>query len=135
MTEGYNIRLKLNDKYLIGVTQDEMSVTPNTKESIVKENAGVKQESIVSNTVQFSISGLTDMTGGSGTMLDNDDIMELAMATGDDAEVEIDYIRASGDEYVGTGIITGYTENSPADPDEDSTYSLTVECNDLKAAD
>ena len=135
MTEGYNIRLKLNDKYLIGVTQDEMSVTPNTKESIVKENAGVKQESIVSNTVQFSISGLTDMTGGSGTMLDNDDIMELAMATGDDAEVEIDYIRASGDEYVGTGIITGYTENSPADPDEDSTYSLTVECNDLEAAD
>jgi hypothetical protein len=135
MTEGYNIRLKLNDKYLIGVTQDEVSVTPNTKESIVKENAGVKQESIVSNTVQFSISGLTDMTGGSSSMLDNDDIMELALKTGAEAEVEISYVRASGDEYTGTGIITGYTENSPADPDEDSTYSLTVECDDLEAAD
>ena len=135
MTEGYNIRLKLNDMYLIGVTQDELSVTPNTKESIVKENAGIKQESIVSNTVQFSISGLTDRTGGSSSMLDNDDIMELALLTGASAEVEIDYIRASGDEYVGTGIITGYTENSPADPDEDSTYSLTVESEDLAAAD
>lgn len=134
MTEGYNIRLKLGDKYLIGVTQDEVSVSPNTKESIVKENAGVKQESITGHTVTFSISGLIDCTGGSGTVLDNDDIIGLALLTGASAEVDIDYVRSSGDAYEGTGIITGYTENNPAAPDEDPTYSLTVESDDLEAA-
>lgn len=131
MTEGYNIRIKLEDKYLIGVTSDEVSVSPNTKESITKEDAGVKQEAVISNTVTFNISGLIDMTGSSGTVLDNDDILEMACKTGDAAVVDIDYVRGSGTAYSGTGIITGYTETNPADPDEDPTYSLTVECEDL----
>ena len=131
MTEGYNIRIKLEDKYLIGVTSDEVSVSPNTKESITKEDAGVKQEAVISNTVTFNISGLIDMTGGSDTVLDNDDILEMACKTGDAAVVDIDYVRGSGTAYSGTGIITGYTETNPADPDEDPTYSLTVECEDL----
>jgi hypothetical protein len=134
MTEGYNIRIQVNDKYLIGVTSDEMSISPVTKESIVKENAGVKQESIVGHTTTFSISGLIDMTGGSGTVLDNDDIMDLARATGDDAVVDLVYVRGSGQAYEGTGIITGYTETNPADPEEDPTYSLTIECEDLAAS-
>ncbi len=131
MTEGYNIRIKVNNKYLIGVTSDEVSVSPNTKESIVKENSGVKQESIVSNTVTFSVSGLVDMTGGGQTMLDNDDILELACKTGAAAVVDIDYVRGSGQAYSGTGIITGYTETHPANPDEDPTYNLTIESEDL----
>ena len=131
MTEGYNIRIKLEDKFLIGVTSDEVSVSPNTKESITKEDAGVKQEAVISNAVTFNISGLIDMTGGSGTVLDNDDILEMACKTGDAAVVDIDYVRGSGTAYSGTGIITGYTETNPADPDEDPTYSLTVECEDL----
>lgn len=131
MTEGYNIRIKLEDKFLIGVTSDEVSISPNTKESITKEDAGVKQEAVISNTVTFNISGLIDMTGGSGTVLDNDDILEMACKTGDAAVVDIDYVRGSGTAYSGTGIITGYTETNPADPDEDPTYSLTVECEDL----
>ncbi len=135
MTEGYNIRIKVNNKYLIGVTSDEVSVSPNTKESITKEDAGVKQEAVVSNTVTFSISGLIDMTGGGSTMLDNDDILELATKTGDEAVVDIDYIRGAGTAYTGTGIITGYTETNPADPEEDPTYSLNVESEDLEEAD
>ena len=134
MTEGYNIRLKLGGKFLIGVTNDNMNITPNTKESIVKENAGVKQEAVTGHTTTFNVSGLTDMTGGSNTMLDNDDILDLAMLTGAAAEVEVEYVRASGVAYEGTGIITGYSETNPADPDEDSTYSLTVECEDLAIA-
>ena len=133
MTEGYNIRIKVNDKYLIGVTSDEVSISPNTKESIVKENAGVKQESIVGHTTTFSISGLIDMTGGGSTMLDNDDILELAALTGASAEVDIDYVRGSGTAYTGTGIITGYTETNPADPEEDPTYGLTIESEDMEA--
>lgn len=133
MTEGYNIRIKVNDKYLIGVTSDEVSISPNTKESIVKENAGVKQESIVGHTTTFSISGLIDMTGGGSTMLDNDDILELAALTGASAEVDIDYVRGSGAAYTGTGIITGYTETNPADPEEDPTYGLTIESEDMVA--
>jgi len=133
MTEGYNIRIKVNDKYLIGVTSDEVSISPNTKESIVKENAGVKQESIVGHTTTFSISGLIDMTGGGSTMLDNDDILELAALTGASAEVDIDYVRGSGAAYTGTGIITGYTETNPADPEEDPTYGLTIESEDMEA--
>lgn len=133
MTEGYNIRIKVNDKYLIGVTSDEVSISPNTKESIVKENAGVKQESVVGHTTTFSISGLIDMTGGGSTMLDNDDILELAAQTGASAEVDIDYVRGSGTAYTGTGIITGYTETNPADPEEDPTYGLTIESEDMEA--
>ena len=134
MTEGYNIRIKVNDKYLIGVTSDEVSISPNTKESIVKENAGVKQESVVGLTTTFSISGLIDMTGGGSTMLDNDDILELAALTGASAEVDIDYVRGSGAAYTGTGIITGYTETNPADPEEDPTYGLTIESEDMEAS-
>ena len=134
MTEGYNIRIKVNDKYLIGVTSDEVSISPNTKESIVKENAGVKQESVVGLTTTFSISGLIDMTGGGSTMLDNDDILELAALTGASAEVDIDYVRGSGTAYTGTGIITGYTETNPADPEEDPTYGLTIESEDMEAS-
>ena len=134
MTEGYNIRIKVNDKYLIGVTSDEVSISPNTKESIVKENAGVKQESVVGHTTTFSISGLIDMTGGGSTMLDNDDILELAALTGASAEVDIDYVRGSGAAYTGTGIITGYTETNPADPEEDPTYGLTIESEDMEAS-
>ena len=133
MTEGYNIRIKVNDKFLIGVTSDEVSISPNTKESIVKENAGVKQESVVGHTTTFSISGLIDMTGGGSTMLDNDDILELAALTGASAEVDIDYVRGSGAAYTGTGIITGYTETNPADPEEDPTYGLTIESEDMEA--
>ena len=132
MTEGYNIRLKIDDKYLIGVTSDEVSVSPNTKESIVKENQGTEQEAITGHTVTFSVSGLIDNTGGDSTMLDNDDIIALAVLTGDSAVVDIDYVRSNGDEYTGTGVITGYTENTPASPYEDSTYSLTIESNDLE---
>lgn len=134
MTEGYNIRIQLGGKYLIGVTQDEVSISPVSKESIVKENGGVKQEAIVGHTTTFSISGLIDMTGGSNTILDNDDIIAMAMLTGDSAEVSISYVRGSGVAYEGTGIITGYTESSSANPDEDATYSLTIECEDLAAA-
>jgi hypothetical protein len=134
MTEGYNIRIKVNNKYLIGVTSDEVSISPNTKESIVKENQGVKQESIVGHTTTFSISGLIDMTGGGSTMLDNDDILELAALTGASAEVDIDYVRGSGAAYTGTGIITGYTETNPADPEEDPTYGLTIESEDMEAS-
>jgi len=134
MTEGYNIRIKVESKFLIGVTSDEVSISPVTKESIVKENNGVKQESIVGHTTTISISGLIDMTGGSTTVLDNDDILALACLTGDSAVVDINYVRGSGAAYEGTGIITGYTESNPADPEEDPTYSLTIECEDLEAA-
>lgn len=134
MTEGYNIRIKVNDKYLIGVTSDEVNVSPNTKESLVKENAGVKQESITGHNTTFNISGLIDMTGGDNTMLDNDDILDLATKTGAAAVVDIDYVRGSGTAYTGTGIITGYTETHPADPDEDPTYGLTVESEDMATA-
>ena len=135
MTAGYNIRLKVNDKYLIGVTSDEVSVSPKTKTSIVKENQGTKQEAITGRTVTFSVSGLIDNTGGDSTMLDNDDIIALSLLTGDSAVVDVDYIRSNGDEYTGTGVITGYTESTPASPDEDSTYALTIESNDLEIED
>ena len=135
MTAGYNIRLKVNDKYLIGVTSDEMSISPKTKTSIVKENQGTKQEAITGRTVTFSVSGLIDNTGGDSTMLDNDDIIALSLLTGDSAVVDVDYVRSNGDEYTGTGVITGYTESTPASPDEDSTYALTIESNDLEIED
>lgn len=122
----YNIRLQLGDKTLIGVTQDDLSVSAITKESITKDNSGVKQRAITGHDISFKVAGIIDMTGGSSSVLDNDDIITMAQLTGDSAELELTYLRSDGSTYEGTAVISGYSESSPADPDSDATYSLDL---------
>ena len=122
----YNIRLQLGDKTLIGVTQDDLSVSAITKESITKDDNGVKQKAITGHDVTFKVAGIIDMTGGSSSVLDNDDLIDMAQETGSSAELDLTYLRSDGAAYEGVAVITGYSESSPADPDSDATYSLDL---------
>lgn len=134
MTPGYNIRIKVEGKYLVGVTQDDVNITPVSKSSVTKDDAGIKKESIQAHDTEFSIAGLLEVSADGNTQLDGDDVIALAYLEGDSAQLDIEYIRASGAKYTGTGTIQGYSESSPADPDSDTTYSLNILSHDMALA-
>ena len=124
---GFNVYLTTSSKTFVGVTSDELSLDTTTKESTTKDDGGVKSKRVTSHTFNFTVSGLFSIDGDySG--LDSDAIMELAMGT---TPISIIYERGNGENYSGTAIVSGYTETTPADPDEDSTYSLQLRSHDL----
>lgn len=125
---GYNVYLQTTNKTFVGVTSDELSVEPNTKESTTKDDAGVKNKRITSHVYNFTVNGLLDVTDDTSTRLNNDAIIALVMAK---APFSIIYERGNGVNYSGTATITGYTESTPADPDDDSTYSLQLRSRNL----
>lgn len=115
-------------KTFIGVTSDELSIDTTTKESTTKADAGVKSKRVASHTYNFTVSGLLEVDNSTASILDNDEIIALALAN---TTVSIVYEREDGKNYSGTAIVAGYTESTPADPDEDSTYSLQLRCKAL----
>ena len=125
---GYNVYLTKSGSTFVGVTSDEMNVETNTKESTTKDDAGTKKKRVTSHAVNFRVSGLLDITDDTESRLNNDAIMALAMAK---ASFTIVYERGDGTNYSGTAIVTGYTESTPADPDSDSTYSLSLRSRNL----
>ena len=118
---GYNIALKLGTKICIARTQEDLSVTPNIKESITKEDNGSKQFSIVSQEVTFKVTGLMEFDGTATSKLDSDALMEQSLKTGSAAEIAAVYDRGSGDKYAGTVIMTGYSESTNSE--DDGTYT------------
>lgn len=120
--------LKTSNKTFVGVTSDELSVDTATKESTTKDDAGVKSKRVTSHTFNFTVSGLFDVEDDTSSRLNNDAIMALAMAN---SSFTIVYDRGNGENYTGTAIVAGYTESTPADPDEDSSYSLQLRCRAL----
>ena len=125
---GFNVYLTTSSKTFVGVTSDELSVEPNTKESTTKDNAGVKNKRVTSHVFNFTVNGLFDVTDDDSSRLNNDAIMALAMGK---TSFSIIYERGNGVNYSGTAIVTGYTESTPADPDEDSTYGLQLRSRNL----
>ena len=125
--QGFNVRLKVNSKAIVAVTQDELNIDAQTKESYTKDDAGVKKTKVTGHDITFSVSALYEEAGSGGvTALDRDDIIALALKEGDDASVPFEYGPSSGVIYTGKAIITGYKETTPADPTQDSTISLTL---------
>jgi len=122
---GYNIRLKIDSKYVVGVTQDDLQVTAQTKESITKDDAGVKQSAVVGQEVTFKVAGLMVVESGGTTKFDVDDLLAQALKTGANAIIGFVYERSSGENYSGNCIMTDYAESTPADPDSDATYTAT----------
>lgn len=125
---GFNVYLTTSSKTFVGVTSDELSVDTNTKESTTKDDAGTKNKRVTSHTYNFTVSGILDVTDDTSSRLNNDAIVALAYST---LPFTIIYNRGNGANYTGTAIVTGYTETTPADPDEDSTYSLQLRSHDL----
>ena len=125
--QGFNVRLKVNSKAIVAVTQDELSIDAQTKESYTKDDAGVKRTKVTGHDITFTVSALYEEAGsGSLTALDRDEIIALALKEGDNASVPFEYGPSSGTVYTGKAIITGYKETTPADPTQDSTISLTL---------
>lgn len=125
--QGFNVRLKVNSKAIVAVTQDELNIDAQTKESYTKDDAGVKRTKVTGHDITFTVSALYEEAGsGSLTALDRDDIIALALKEGDNASVPFEYGPSSGTVYTGKAIITGYKETTPADPTQDSTISLTL---------
>ena len=127
MVEGYNISLQINNKTILGRTQDDLSISAVVKQSITKDDEGVMQRSVVRHDVTFSVSALLSLNGEDTTQLDRDDVIALALATGSSAIIPVKYLCAGGDTYGGNAIITGYSESSGADPDADTTLSLDLQ--------
>lgn len=125
--QGFNVRLKVNSKAIVAVTQDELNIDAQTKESYTKDDAGVKRTKVTGHDITFTVSALYEEAGSGGlTALDRDDIIALALKEGDNASVPFEYGPSSGAIYTGKAIITGYKETTPADPTQDSTISLTL---------
>lgn len=125
--QGFNVRLKVNSKAIVAVTQDELNIDAQTKESYTKDDAGVKRTKVTGHDITFTVSALYEEVGsGSITALYRDDIIALALKEGDNASVPFEYGPSSGTVYTGKAIITGYKETTPADPTQDSTISLTL---------
>lgn len=127
MVEGYNISLQINNKTILGRTQDDLSISAVVKQSITKDDEGVMQHAVVRHDVTFSVNALLSLNGEDMTQLDRDDVIALALATGSSAIIPVKYLCAGGDTYGGNAIITGYSESSGADPDADTTLSLDLQ--------
>lgn len=125
MVEGYNIAFQVNSKTMLGRTQDDLSITANTKESLTKDDAGEKRVAVTGHEVTFSCSGLIDFNAGTGTAtkLDRDDIIALSLVKGSSAPVPVVYSCQGGDTYTGNAIITDYGESSNAE--DEATYSIS----------
>lgn len=130
MIQGYNIAVQLNAKTVLARTTEELNISAITKESITKDDNGVKKTMVTGHDVTLSISALAELNAeGETTKLDRDDIIAMALATGSAANIPLKYLAQGGDTYQGTAIITGYSESSSADADADSTISLNLAIN------
>ena len=128
MVLGYNIKLTIGGKTLAGRTQDSLNISAITKESTTKDDNGKKQIAVVGHNVTFSVSALMEIiSSGEATKLDRDDVIALSLKTGDEAVVAIEYALEGGDTYQGNAVITGYTEDSSASADSDTTVSLNLQ--------
>ena len=128
MVPGYNIALSLGSKTILGRTQDDLNISAIVKESITKDDAGVRQRAVTGHDVSFRVSALLEIGVGSAVnKMDRDDVIALALAKGSAAIVAVSYTCAGGDTYGGNAIITGYTESSAADPETDTTISLDLQ--------
>lgn len=131
MVEGYNIAFKLNNKTLAGRTQDDLTITPTTKESITKDDQGNKQSMVIGQEVTFAAQGMVEVstTGaapGTTTKLTRDDLIEMALKTGSAAVIPFVYSCAGGKSYSGNCVCTGYTESSNSEDTASWTMNFKV---------
>ena len=128
MILGYNVSLSIGGKTILARTQEDLTIAAQVKESITKDDEGVKKRKVTGHDVSFRVSALMELNAtGTTTKLDRDDVIALALATGDSAPVTVVYAVEGGDSYTGSAIITNYTESSSADPDTDTTVGLDLQ--------
>ena len=123
---GYNVAVKINGKTCVGRTQDDLTITPNVKESITKDDNGQKQFSVTGQEVTIKVSGLMCVDNSDSGKLDNDDLIEQSLKTGSAAETPLTYQRTGGDSYSGTAIMTSYTESTNSEDEGTWTADFKI---------
>ena len=122
--QGYNVALQVDGKTLAGRTQDDLSISAVTKESITKDDKGNGNQTVTGHNVTFRAAGLMDNTTGEATKLTRDEVIAMSLLTGDDAIIPVRYGAEGGKIYAGNAIITGYTESTNAQGE--ATYGLDL---------
>lgn len=120
--EGYNIAFKVDGKTLAGRTQDDLTISAVTKDSLTKDDGGNTNSVVTGHDVTFRAAGLMDAAKGEDGKLGRDEIIKLALKKGEDAKLPFRYGPADGLNYQGTAVITGYSESTNAQGE--ATYSL-----------
>ena len=126
---GYNTILKVAEgsdtkKGFVGVTSDNFARQANVKTSITKTDAGKKRVKAVSVDDTFTVSGVC---GNDSTLISRFDAMQLV-----GKKVNFEYLisestAGGGGSITGVALVTGYSEDTPADPESDPTYSLNLQ--------
>lgn len=116
--------MQVDGKTLAGRTQDDLSISAVTKESLTKDDKGNAQQKVTGHNVTFKAAGLIDNTTGEATKLTRDEVLAMSLLTGDDAIIPVRYGAKGGKIYGGNAIITGYTESTNAQGD--ATYGLDL---------
>lgn len=126
--EGYNFRLKLNGKDVLGVTQDTLTIAALSKDSITKDDNGVTRSKVTGHDITFRVAGLitVDADTENATDLKRDDLVEQALKTGNDAKIPFVYNCTGATSYSGTAIMTNYSEDTPASGEDDSTFTIDL---------
>ena len=94
---GYNIALKLSTKTVCGVTQDDLSISALTKDSITKDDAGVIQSAVTGHEITFKVTGLITVSStATPTPLLRDDSESSPASPDEDATYTID-LKVVGD--------------------------------------
>lgn len=123
--QGYNVALQVDGKTLAGRTQDDLSISAVTKESITKDDKGNGNQTVTGHNVTFRAAGLMDnTTAGEATKLTRDEVIAMSLLTGEDAVIPVRYGADGGKIYAGNAIITGYTESTNAQGE--ATYGLDL---------
>lgn len=122
--QGYNVALQVDGKTLAGRTQDDLSISAVTKESITKDDKGNGNQTVTGHNVTFRAAGLMDNTTGEATKLTRDEVIAMSLLTGEDAKIPVRYGAEGGKIYAGDAIITGYTESTNAQGE--ATYGLDL---------
>lgn len=121
---GYNIILKADGKKFAGTTSNSFSISPETKDSITKDDEGVKRKVVTGYTWECGVEGLVMIKNtGETTLLDRNDIMGLVKA-GTVVEVVYGPIASGSKVQTGDAIITAFSESS--DSENEGTYSITL---------
>lgn len=121
---GYNILVKAADKKFAGTTSNTFGITPEMKDSITKDDAGVKRSVFTGYTWEAQVEGLIMLkTVGETTIYDRNDIIDLVKAG---TIVEVTYGPATVGSKVQTGnaIISAFSEST--DSENEGTFSITL---------
>ena len=126
--KGYNIRFKLNSKKCLGETSGSFKITPNVKESLIKDDEGKTQRQVDGYKSTFTING-TCMVNASGetTQLDISDL-RAAVKAGEAIPFIYGGLTSGDATENGNMLITDYSEDS--DSENFMTYALSCTVED-----